>query len=345
MRTSRRRLIQGAALMILGSGIAMPAVLRARDPVAAAALSLLESLGEARRRKVVFPFASEERTDWHYIPRTRPGAALKDLSTEQRALVFALLRTTLSDQGMQKVEGVIQLEGILGEITSNSWFRDPENYAVAVFGDPAGEQPWGWRFEGHHLSLSFTVLPGNGIAVTPAFFGANPAQVPKKHSHAGLRVLKREHELAFQLIGGLNAAQRKTAILRPNSFGDILTGPGREDSLRQPQGLALAAMDAQQRGQVFDLVEAYVRNMRAHVVEQELSAMREAGIEKLHFAWAGGTSPDAPHYYRLHGPTLIIEYDNTQDDGNHVHSVWHDPRNGLGRDLLRRHHERDHRRR
>lgn len=323
----------------------MPALLRAREPMADAALAFLESIGPGRRGDAVFAFDGGERADWHYIPRSRPGLALKGLTAEQRQQVFALLSTALSDQGMRKVDGVIQLEGILGEISGNTWFRDPENYALAIFGDPAGDRPWGWRFEGHHLSLSFTVVPGHGFAVTPAFIGANPAEIPKEHRHAGFRLLKREHEIAFTLIGGLSAAQQQTAILQPRSFGDILTGPGREDSLRQPQGLALAAMNAEQRGQVFDLVEAYVRNMRAAAAEQEMRDLRDAGLEKLHFAWAGGTAPDTPHYYRLHGPTVLIEYDNTQNDANHVHSVWHDPRNGLGRDLLRRHHEQDHRRR
>lgn len=340
----RRTLLTGAALLAAGSGLVMPAVVRARDPMADAALAFLESIGPGRYDEAVFPFDGDERTDWHYVPRSRVGIPLKDLKPEQRDLVFALLRTALSDQGMRKVEGVIRLEGILGEITGNSGFRDPENYSLAIFGDPSDVKPWGWRFEGHHLSLSFTVVPGAGYAVTPAFFGTNPAEVRGGHRHAGLRVLKREHDLAFQIVGGLNDSQRQTAILQQRSFGDILTGPGREDSLRQPQGLALEAMDSVQRGQVFDLVEAYVRNMRAPVIERELRDLRAAGPEKLHFAWAGSTSPDEPHYYRLHGPTLIIEYDNTQNGGNHAHSVWHDPRDGLGRDLLRRHHENDHKR-
>jgi hypothetical protein len=344
MKTSRRTLMQGTAALALGSALVLPALVRARDPMAEAALAFLESVGPGRRGDVVFPFDGEERADWHYIPRSRVGVPLKDLKKEQRELVFALLRTALSDQGMRKVDGIIQLEGILGDISGNTGFRDPENYAVAIFGDASGTEPWAWRFEGHHLSLSFTVVSGAGFAVTPAFFGTNPAEVRGGHRHTGLRVLKREHDLAFQLIGGLSAAQRECAILQPRSFGDILTGPGREDSLRRPQGLSLAAMNDAQRGQAFDLVEAYIRNMRAAIAEREIRDLRDAGLEKLHFAWAGGTAPDAPHYYRLHGPTVIIEYDNTQDGGNHAHSVWHAPRDGLGRDLLRRHHEHDHKR-
>jgi hypothetical protein len=344
MRTTRRSLIRGTAGLVLSGALVLPSLVRARDPMAAAALAFLESIGPGHHDDVIFPFDGDERADWHFVPRSRIGISLKNLTPEQRDLVFALLRTALSDQGMRKVEGVIQLEAILGEITGNTWFRDPENYSIAIFGDASDVKPWGWRFEGHHLSLSFTVVPGQGFSVTPAFFGTNPAEVREGHKHSGLRVLKREHDLAFDLIGGFNDRQRETAILQARSFGDILTGPGREDSLRQPQGLSLSAMDSAQRGTVFDLVEAYIRNMRAAVAEKEMRDLRAAGLEKLHFAWAGSTTPDGPHYYRLHGPTVIIEYDNTQGGGNHVHSVWHDPRNTLGRDLLRRHHENDHRR-
>ena len=345
MTTSRRTLVRAAAGLLFGGGLAMPAVVRGREPMADMALAFLESLGASERRQALFPFDGEERKDWHYVPRSRPGLPLKSLTKEQRDLVFALLNTALSEQGMKKVEGVIQLEGILAEMSGSGWFRDPSNYALALFGDPAGAAPWGWRFEGHHLSLSFTVVPGQGLAVTPAFLGANPAQVGSGHRHAGLRVLKQEHEAAFRLVSGLSAGQRQTAILQPDSFGDILTGPGREHSLRQPRGLAVAAMGATQRGQLLDIVDAYIRNMRPSVAENQMRDLRDAGLERLHFAWAGGTTPDKPHYYRLHGPTIVIEYDNTQNGANHAHSVWHDPRNGFGGDLLRRHHEHDHRRR
>lgn len=328
------------ALLTFGA----PAVVRARDPMTEAALAFLESTGPGRHDELIYPFDGDERSDWHYVPRSRIGLSLKDLSQEQRDLAFALLLTALSDQGMRKVEGVIQLEGILGEITGNTWFRDPEKYFITFFGDATGPAPWAWRFEGHHLSISVTVVPGSGFSVTPAFFGTNPAEVQPGHRHAGLRVLRQEHEIAFDLISGLNETQRTTAVLQPRTFGDILTGPGREDSLRAPQGLSVARMDGAQRGRMFDLVEAYVRNMRAAVAEKQMRDLRDGSLDGLHFAWAGSTTPGAPHYYRLHGPTIVIEYDNTQSGGNHAHSVWHDPRDGFGRDLLRRHHETDHKR-
>ena len=201
--------------------------------------------------------------------------------------MFALLASALSEEGLRKTRAIIKLEGILGELTGRPDFRDPENYALAIFGDPAGKAPWAWRFEGHHVSLTFTIAPGLGIAVTPAFFGANPAEVPAGHEHAGLRVLAVKQDLALALLHDLSSAQQQTAILQPQSFRDFLTGPGREDSLRQPQGLALAAMTPAQRDQTLALIEAYVRNMRADLAEQELRALHEAGPEKLHFAWAG----------------------------------------------------------
>ena len=344
MTVGRRTLLRGGAAFMLGGGLVAPAFARARDPVAEAALNLLESLDEDKRAAVLHGFDDSDRLDWHYTPRSRPGLPLGDMDAAQRERVFALLRTVLSDQGLRKVDGVIQLEGILREMAGLfGAFRDPDNYAIAIFGNPDGRAPWSWRFEGHHLSLTFTVAPGQEIAATPAFFGTNPAVVPPEHKHHGLRVLKEEHDLAFALVNGLTRAQREAAILQPDSFGDILTGPGREDSLRQPQGLALGRMTGEQRGTVLKLVESYIGNMQPAVATRELRALREAGLDRLHFAWAGSTTPDAAHYYRLHGPSAIIEYDNTQAGANHAHSVWHNPNNNFGADLLRRHHERDHR--
>lgn len=342
MKMHRRDIVCGVGALVIGGAFAVPAIARSRDPVAQAALDLLENLDPERRRRVVHGFDDPDRRDWHYTPRSRPGLALRDMNDAESGLVFRLLRTVLSEKGTRKVDQVILLEGILGEITGNPGFRDPENYAITIFGDPAGAAPWGWRFEGHHLSLSFTVAPGTGVAATPAFFGTNPAVVRPGHRHAGLRVLDDEHDLAFGLVNGLTGAGRETAILRTRSFGDILTGPGREDSLRQPQGLPLGQMPDALRGQALNLIDSYLGNMAPAIAERERRDLRAAGLDNVHFAWAGSTTPDAGHYYRLHGPTVIIEYDNTRSGANHVHSVWHNPRDGFGADLLRAHNERDH---
>ena len=209
--------------------------------------------------------------------------------------------------------------------------RDPENYFVSVFGTPGPRAPWGWRLEGHHLSLNFTIVPGKSIAVTPAFFGANPAEV-RSGGLKGLRALGREQDLGRALAQTMDAAQRRRMVIADRSLGDIVSGPGRSDRLRELAGIPGADLAAPQREALQRLVEEYARNVRADVADHELRRIRDAGLETGH-----------AHYYRIHGPTVLIEFDNTQNDANHIHSVWHDPSNGFGADLLRAHYEHGHR--
>ena len=223
---------------------------------------------------------------------------------------------------------MIRLEDVLRRLETFGLSRDPDNYAFTVFGTPGPSAPWGWRVEGHHLSLNFTLVPGRPVAMTPAFFGANPAEVPSG-PQKGQRVLAAEQDLGRALARSLGEAQRARGIIAAQSLGDIVSGPGRGDSLAAPAGLALADMSGDQRAQALRLVEEFARNMRAELADQELSRMRQAGVEQIRFAWAGPLEPGKAHYYRLHGPTLLIEYDNTQNDANHIHSVWHDPRQRL----------------
>jgi hypothetical protein len=254
------------------------------------------------------------------------------------------MKASLSAAGYAKAVNVIRLEEVLRQIeTFGSLLRDAEKYYVAVFGVP-GSAPWGWRLEGHHLSLNFTVVPGKPIAVTPAFLGANPAEV-RSGALKGLRTLGREEDLGRALAQSLDAGQRRRMLIGDRSLGDIVSGPGRSEGLGPPAGLPLAEMTGDQRAVAVQVVEEYARNMRSDMAEEELRRAREAGLERLHFAWAGPLGPGVPHYYRLHGPTLLIEYDNSQNDANHIHSVWRDPRNDFGADLLRAHYQRGHHRR
>lgn len=315
----------------------------ASEAVTRAALDFVEGLSAEQRRRAVHGFEDGARRDWHYVPRTRPGLPLKAMTDTQRGRAWALVEAALSDSGVRKAHGVVDLEGILGELTGAVERRDPDNYAVALFGDPGSAAPWCWRVEGHHLSLTFTLVPGEGVAATPAFFGANPNQVPADHPHAGLRVLAQEQDLAFALMRGLDSQQRAAAVIAERTFGDILTGPGRERSLRAPAGLPLARMNEAQRDGVMRLLGEYLGNMEMELAETQFARVREAGVERLHFAWAGSLHPGKPHYYRIHGPTAIVEYDNSRDEANHAHSVWHDPLDGFGHDPLRRHHEEAHR--
>ncbi len=319
-----------------GSALAIEAPDVARQ-MQAGARRLLAALSDVNRQRVFKPFEDRQREDWHYTPRRRPGATLKQLAAPEQAALWAFLETLLSTRGRAQVDGTIKLERILGELTGALSFRDPSNYAIVLFGDPRGPSPFAWRFEGHHLSLSGVVVPGVGLAVTPIFFGANPATVPARHSHGGFRLLGAEEDAAFGLIQSLEGSVRDRAILSQRSLGDVVAGPGREDTLKRLEGVSLAALSDGQRDGVYRILELYLGTMRSEVARPAIDKVRQDGAQALHFAWAGSQQPGRPHYFRIHGPSVLLEYDNTQSGANHVHAVWIDPIDVFGRDLLKRH--------
>jgi hypothetical protein len=342
----RRQLLHGAtaaaALAVVPRPVRAQIQDGARAAMARAAAAFVQSLEPAQRQAAMFPLAHDERRNWHYIPRSRAGVAFKDMSPAARAAAHELMKASLSGVGYAKTVNVVKLEEVLRQLeTFGGFLRDPEKYYVSVFGAPEATASWGWRLEGHHLSLNFTLVPGRPVAVTPAFFGANPAEVPSGPNR-GLRVLAEEQDLAFALARGVDASLRGRLVIAAESPGDIVSGPGRADSLKTPAGVALGELAAEPRALALRLIETYARNMRSELADEELGRMRAAGSEHVRFAWAGPIDPKQPHYYRLHGPTLLIEYDNSQNRANHVHSVWHDPRNDFGADLLRAHYERSH---
>jgi hypothetical protein len=343
----RRQLLHGtlaAAALAAARPVWAQAGDQTRAAMARAAAAFLASLESGQRRAATFPFAQDERMNWHYIPRSRSGVAFKEMSAAGRAAAHELIRVSLSGAGYTKAVNVMQLEMILRQLeTFGGLLRDPEKYYVSVFGTPDAAGPWGWRLEGHHLSLNFSLVPGRAISVTPAFFGANPAEVPSG-PRRGQRTLADEQDLAFTLVRGLDPSVRGRVVIAADSPGDIVSGPGRAASLKTAAGVALGELTAEQRALAVRLIETYARNMRPDLADDELRRLREAGVENIRLAWAGPIDPRQPHYYRLHGPTLVIEYDNSQNRANHVHSVWHDPRNDFGVDPLRAHYEsEDHR--
>ncbi|MGH7390604.1 MAG: DUF3500 domain-containing protein [Candidatus Rokuibacteriota bacterium] len=345
----RRRLIHGAAataaLAAAGEPVLAQVQASGRAAMARAAAAFLATLEPRHRAEAALPFGDDERRNWHYVPRGRKGLPFKEMTPAARAAAHELMKASLSAVGYAKAVDVIRLEEVLRRAeTFGGFLRDPEKYYVTFFGAPAAAAPWGWRLEGHHLSLNFTLVPGRPVAVTPAFFGANPAQVPSG-PHKGLRALAEEQDVALALASGIDVSLRARLVIAAESPGDIVTGPGRRESLKAPAGVPLGEMGAEARGQAVRLIETYARNMRSELAEEELRRAREAGLARVHFAWAGPIDRRRPHYYRLHGPTLLIEYDNTQNNANHVHSVWHDPRNDFGADALRAHYEHGHHRR
>jgi hypothetical protein len=310
-----------------------------RATMAALAGALLEALDDAQRHTAQWPFDDAERFNWHYVPRERAGVPIEAMSAPAKAAVYDLLRHALSEVGYRKATDIMALEEPLGLIENHrGHYRHPENYSVTVFGDP-GRLPWGWRIEGHHLSLNFTAVTEELFGVTPTFFGANPARVPEGYPMAGHRALGRETDLSYALIRGLGEAARERAIIAKTSLGNIVTEPGREDALREPRGLPLGAMDEGARNLALELVECFTHSLRQDLAAAELDRICEAGTEEIHFAWGGPLEDGHANYWRLHGPISLIEYDNTQNNANHIHSIWHDLTRNFGRDLLREHYE------
>jgi hypothetical protein len=304
--------------------------------------AFLDSLSPDQRRQATWPFDDRERFNWHYVPRERAGVAIEAMSVASKAALHELLRYALSEVGCRKAVDVMSLEEPLGLIeTHQRFYRHPENYSVTVFGTP-GRLPWGWRIEGHHLSLNFTAVTEALFGVTPAFWGANPARVPDGYPMAGHRTLGRETDLSYELIRSLDETGRARAIIRTTSVGNIITEPGREDALRERQGLPLAAMPDAMRHLALELLETYAHNLRGELAATELARIRAADAGQIHFAWGGPLEAGHPNYWRLHGPVTLIEYDNTQNHANHIHSIWHDLSNNWGRDFLREHYEHGH---
>jgi hypothetical protein len=307
--------------------------------MATAASNFLAALNTDQQKKATFEFKHDERVNWHFVPRERKGLPLKEMAPEQRALAHALLSSGLGQRGYIETVSIISLEQILKEIEQGRGpVRDPELYFFTIFGKPGPKETWGWRVEGHHVSLNFTVVGGRAAAGAPSFLGTNPGVVrdgPRK----GLRVLAGEEDLGRQLAQSLDEEQKKTAVLPGEAPRDIITGNSRKAMLDNPGGLPVSKLNGQQKRVFMSLLDLYAHRLRPEMAENDLRRIMEAGIEKVTFAWAGPTEPGKPHYYRLHGPTFLVEYDNTQNNANHIHTVWRDLQNDFGDDALRRHYE------
>lgn len=312
--------------------------------MAEAAGNFLTSLTAEERTRVVFPVESEERKNWHYLPRQRKGIPWKEMNASQRKLAHALVAAGLSLTGYSKALSIMALESILKEIEGpyGPFERDPDLYYVTLFGIPSEEAVWGWRLEGHHISVNFLVAPGNRVACTPNFFGAHPAQVPPEYPLRDLRVLSTEEDLARALLDSLNETQLGTAVIEPEAPPDILTGADAQVRLQEPAGLPASDMNEAQQQSLIHLVSDYLHRMPEDLANGWMNRLEKEGRKFIHFAWMGSRERKRPHYYRVHGPSFLIEYDNTQNNANHIHSVWRDLRDDWGEDLLRAHYKESH---
>jgi hypothetical protein len=310
--------------------------------MALAAQRFLVTLSAEQTAKATFKLEDAERKNWHFIPRARLGLPLKEMTQEQRLMAQALLSSGLSSKGYGKALSVMSLESMLAEIEKGQPgkpVRDPEMYFFSVFGTPAEDKPWGWRLEGHHVSLNFT-CSGHGTASTPSFFGSNPGEV-RQGPRAGLRLLGKEEDLGRALMRSLNEGQRKQALVSEEAPKDILNDPKREEAT-VAEGVTVSSLDAAQQKLAEQIVREYLGTHRAEVESAEWERIRSTDWNNARFAWAGGIEPGAGHYYRLQGKTFIVEYDNTQNGANHPHAVWRDTQRDFGMDLLKEHYAKSH---
>jgi hypothetical protein len=298
-------------------------------PADALAQDFLRSLSATERAKANLPFADENRLAWNFVPMTRKGIPLGDLTPAQHALADALLKASLSDSGYRTVEEIRNLEDLLFRLENQNPIRDKTHYYYTVYGEPGPIGQWGWRYEGHHVSLNFTYRDRVLIASTPQFLGSNPAE-----STAG-RPLRREQELGFALLNSLSPAQQRNAVIAVEAPSEIITGNQRQAAIQSDAGIRYAELDAKQKKRLMDLVRVYAD---VQSPEEERRRLQRIKPETLVFSWMGSTKPGAGHYYRIQGSQFLIEFDNTQNNANHIHAVWRDFHGDFGLDALADHY-------
>lgn len=351
---------------------------RVKHEMTQVAQAFLRTLSAEQRQQTVYALGDPEQFIWYYTPHERKGLPLKQMNPDQRQAVLALLKTGLSDQGYEKATSIMDMENVLRVIENrppNDTYRDPDNYYVTIFGSPDDEKPWSWRLNGHHLLLQFVAQsgpagplvqdrsgqgpssPGRVVAQTPVFFGSNPGLLRNDPGMAdtrmadprlaklpqyGKHLFKQEEERAFALLKTITPEQLKQVVVAPVAYPEILSTNVRSVSLEKMDGLRLADMTAVQRTLFLELLQTYLTNYHVTLANQQFDKLKKNGLDSLRFAWAGDLTPQLGEgkgwYYRIHGPTILIEYDNTQSNANHVHTVVRDLTNDFGEDLLREHY-------
>jgi hypothetical protein len=336
------------ALGLAGLGLAVTSVVQASTApalsgaMATAATKLLASLDADQRKKASFALEDAHRVEWFYVPLARKGITIKELTQPQRDLAFGLLKQGLSQAGYTKATQIMELDKVLAVMENNPVRRDPEKYYVSLFGTPAADGTWGFRVEGHHVSVNFTVVKGKLVATTPEFLGANPAEVRLDGPFKGRRVLHAEEDLGRELVKSLDEKQRAQAVFSATAPGDIASRNLPKADPLAPVGIAFGALSASQQATLRKLMDEYATRLPAPLAAERLARVSKAGWDKIRFGWAGGLDRGQGSYYRIQGPTFLVEYDNTQNEANHVHTVWREFNGDFGRDLLGEHYQTAH---
>jgi hypothetical protein len=308
----------------------------------AAANTFLGTLDADQKKLATYALTDAERENWNFVPIARQGLPIRKMTTEQSALSLALLRTGLSHTGVAQVQAIMALELVLKELERDTkGRRDPTGYFVTIFGQPSATQSWGWRFEGHHLSFNFTVVDGKHVFFVPAFMGTNPAEV-RSGPRKGERALPHEEDIGLALINSLDQSQRATAIIAPQALPEIVTTNKKRVDPLSPEGIPAARLNPQQKEQLIGVVKHYLARWRPELAEENFAKISAAGLDKITFAWAGALQRGQATYYRIQGPTFLIEFDNFQNSANHYHTTFREFKGDFGHDLLAEHHARDH---
>ncbi len=304
------------------------------------AKTFIASLNEEQKKKVLFPFNELNRYEWHYVPASmmaRKGIAVKDLEPGQKESLNNLLQSFLSKEGYDKTKRIMSLESVLKEMEPDNNHRIIENYFIAIYGMPEKDSVWGWKFSGHHISLNFTVID-NKIAFAPFFFGANPAKI-LAGPRTGFRAIKEEEDLGFELLNALTQVQKLKAIFQLEAFTDIVTTNSFEVAPLKPVGIYAGELTHEQKVVLNKLIVAWLSAMPTSIANARIKKITTEDMNTIRFGWAGGTVLGKPHYYRVQGKSFLIEFDNTQNNANHIHTVWRDFNGDYGRDLLREHYQ------
>ena len=341
-RLNRLALVTGVVLLIVAMG-ATRGSHRDVEEMTTAASALLEALTPEQRARATFAFDSAERFRFHFIPIEmfeRQGVMLKEMSPDQLEASHALLQAALSQDGYLTAVQIMELEDVLLALEGGQRFaRDRDEYLFSFFGVPSAGETWAWRFEGHHISLHFTIVGGEVAVGSPAFVGANPAEV-RDGPQRGRRPLGDREDTGRSLMLALDDAQRSEALIAVEAPRDIFTGAEAEVDPLDPIGLRASEMTEPQKELLLDVIPTYLAMMSDDIAARRMLAIMETGLEPVSFAWAGGLEPGEGHYYRVQGPSFLIEYDNVQNGANHIHSVWRDFDGDFGRDLIREHRAR-----
>ncbi len=308
--------------------------------------SFIGLLTDEQKSETLFPFDNDERYNFHFVPLARKGITFNEMNTLQTEAGLELLRSCLSEKAYQKATDIVAMEVVLKEFEKRKpedKYRDPGNYHFSIFGIPSNKTIWGWRFEGHHISYNFSFDKKLIVSGTPGFMGSNPAVVlsgPKK----GKEILKQETEEGFQVLNSLDKQQLIKAIIDTAAYMDILTFDKRNAEINSKLGIKYSDLNQNQQALLLSLIKVYVNRYTQLFAESMLKDIQVAGLDNILFAWAGKTENQVgkPSYYRVQGPTFIIEYDNTQNNANHIHAVIREIKNDFGGDALLNHYKQEH---